>query len=448
MDRKVSLFFAVTTCVFVAATGCAEKSESVSHLRIAPKIMSRVTGLHFDSGDQIGLTVTRASGPFVENRMMTFDGQTFASDGLMWYNDLNETSTLTAYYPFSASGVPSVFRVATDQTAGTVSSDLLVAVKSGVTPAAAPVGMLFRHKMSQLSILIDNTSSSLVSDVTLSGLVTQAAIDFEAGTVAPVSEAAAEDIRACEMTPNATYRAVVVPQTASLTVTVYTKDGKNRSKTIPSAQMASGMRYDLSVDVTDIDIDLSMSGDIEDWQNGGSLEGGSNGGNSGDDGSLVYEGETYRTATIDGRVWMAENLRYTPADAVLEEGVWYPVGGVASVASQGMLYNYETATGNTVTRSGRIRGICPEGWHIPDSAELASLKESTERDPDFFCCGGYWIALTSKYGAANKGYLLGTELTESGQCNCLMYTTGTGGQATVVQFSSENGLSVRCVRDV
>lgn len=446
MDIKVSLFAAIA-CVTLVTSGCAGKAEPAPRIRIAPTI-TRITGLYFDTGDCIGLTVTRASGTFVDNRIMTYDGQAFASDGLMWYNDLNESSTLTAYYPYSESGMPVAFVVAADQTKGTVSSDLLIACKTGVMPGAAPVGMVFRHVMSQLSILIDNTSSSQVSGVTLSGLVTRVGVDFEAGSVSPEAGAATTDIRAFEITPDVSYRAIVVPQTAALTVTVRTKDGKSRNKTISSAQFVSGMRYDLSVEVTDIDIRLSLSGEIKDWQDGGSLDGGSSGGgNSGDNGSLVYEGATYRTTTIDGRVWMAENLRYMPAGAVLDYGMWYPVGGAESVASQGMLYDYATATGNTVARTGAIRGICPEGWHIPDSAELTSLKESTQLDPDFFCCGSFWIALSNKYGAANKGYLMGADLSDSDQCSSLMYTSSSVVQLTIVQSSAENGLTVRCVRD-
>lgn len=48
---------------------------------------------------------------------MTYDGSAFTASGLLWYNDLNETSTLTAYFPYSASGVPDEFSVARDQSA-------------------------------------------------------------------------------------------------------------------------------------------------------------------------------------------------------------------------------------------------------------------------------------------------------------------------------------------
>lgn len=47
-----------------------------------PTIETRVTGLYFDTGDRIGLTVEMdGSGPYVENRMMTYNGSTFTSPG-------------------------------------------------------------------------------------------------------------------------------------------------------------------------------------------------------------------------------------------------------------------------------------------------------------------------------------------------------------------------------
>lgn len=451
---KKSLF-AIAACLAFAATGCNDKPERVSSVKIAPTIKTRVTGLHFDTGDCIGLTIVRPSGTFVENRMMSYDGSAFTSQGLLWYNDLNEKSTLTAYFPYSEAGVPNEFSVATDQTAGCASSDLLGAVKREVTPGSAPVGMLFYHLMSQLSILVTNTSEASVSGITISGLVPTAEIDLSVPAAAAKPGAAAADIRAYAVTPDVAYRAVLVPQQAAVTVTVFTDDGKDRSKTISSTLLESGKRYDLSVEVTNIDISLSLSGDINDWQDGGSLDDkeSENGGGTdvGGDGTLEYDGETYRTATIDGRVWMVENLRNAPADVSVGNGLWYPAGGAESVASQGMLYNYEVATQGAATRSGtRVRGICPPGWHLPDADELTSLLQSSEREEDFFCCGGFRIVSPTageKYGSPDKGYLLSSTLPESGKCNCLSYISLPGGNPSLVSIPAEYGVTVRCVKD-
>jgi len=144
-----------TLLAAVALTGaaaCAEEDASLPLVKIVPMIETRVTGLHFDSGDRIGLTIVRETGTYVDNRAMTYDGTAFKADGLLWYNDMNEKSTLTAYYPYAEEGAPTLFTVATDQRAGCTSSDLLAAVRKEVTPAAAPVSMRFRHLMEQLNI--------------------------------------------------------------------------------------------------------------------------------------------------------------------------------------------------------------------------------------------------------------------------------------------------------
>ena len=86
----------------------------------------------------------------------------------------------------------------------------------------------------------------------------------------------------------------------------------------------------------------------------------------GDGKTVVYAGETYSTVTIDGRVWMAENLRYRPSDATFGDGVWNPEAGASAVAELGLLYDYATVTGGAVpTSEGLLRGICPPAGTSP-----------------------------------------------------------------------------------
>ena len=85
--------------------GCSDDREAPSSVRISPTV-SRVTGLYFDKEDRIGLTISRTSGDYVTNRLMTYDGSVFTASGLKWYESTQETSTLTAYYPYSERGFP------------------------------------------------------------------------------------------------------------------------------------------------------------------------------------------------------------------------------------------------------------------------------------------------------------------------------------------------------
>ena len=412
---KRQLLLALLAAGLAAAPGCADKRDAVPGIRITPSIKTRVTGLHFDTGDCIGLTVTKNGSDYVRNHQMTYDGSAFTASGLLWYNDLNETSTLTAYFPYSASGVPDEFSVARDQSAGCASSDLLGAVAKNVTPTGTPVGMLFYHLMSQLTIVITNNSDAAVSGVAVGGF---------------------------EVTPDASYRAILVPQQGALTGTVSTRDGKSRSKTLSSATLESGRRYDMSVLVTNIDIELKLSGEVSDWEDGGSLDEG----DGGEASELEYGGDTYRTAKIGGQVWMAENLRYQPAGTEIGDGVWYPEEGLSAVAEKGLLYDYKTVTGGVTVRSGTpLRGICPEGWHVPALAKLEALLAAGPA-AGFFRCAGYWIVngTSNRYGDADKGYLISCEATAE-RSGCLVYSTTTDPVTGEVPLGY--GLSVRCVKD-
>lgn len=442
--RKI-LFMALAVLI---AAGCAESEKGTLCVKIAPAIRTRVTGLHFDTGDRIGLTISKGSAPYAENVPMTYDGTAFTASGLSWYNDLNEKSVLTAYYPYAEGGRPDEFTVSSDQTQGNGPSDLLAAVKTDVTPVSAPVGMVFYHVMSQLTIVVSNSSSAAVTGVSVGGLVPTAEIDYSAPKAAAKSGVAAAEVKACEVKPGATYRAILVPQQAALTVTVTTDDGRSHTKTLSSAQLESGRRYDMSVLVTNEEIQISLSGDIGDWEDGGSLDG-SGGGDDGDDSqTLSYGGVTYRTTTVGETVWMAENLRYVPDEALLTKGIWYPDGNEDAeyVREHGMLYSFTVALGGAQVVSGApVRGICPEGWHVPYIDELQTLAAG----PDCgFTLAGMWNSVSKNYvSSAKSGYLMSATTDDGGSSYSALLFYASGGNPSPSSLPAGNGVSLRCVKD-
>ncbi|WP_418427254.1 fimbrillin family protein [Alistipes finegoldii] len=442
--RKI-LFMALAVLI---AAGCAESEKGTLCVKIAPAIRTRVTGLHFDTGDRIGLTISKGSAPYAENVPMTYDGTAFTASGLSWYNDLNEKSVLTAYYPYAEGGRPDEFTVSSDQTQGNGPSDLLAAVKTDVTPVSAPVGMIFYHVMSQLTIVVSNSSSAAVTGVSVGGLVPTAEIDYSVPKAAAKSGVVAAEVKACEVKPGATYRAILVPQQAALTVTVTTDDGRSHSKTLSSAQLESGRRYDMSVLVTNEEIQISLSGDIGDWEDGGSLDG-SGGGDDGDDSqTLSYGGVTYRTTTVGETVWMAENLRYVPDEALLTKGIWYPDGNEDAeyVREHGMLYSFTVALGGAQVVSGApVRGICPEGWHVPYIDELQTLAAG----PDCgFTLAGMWNSVSKNYvSSAKSGYLMSATTDDGGSSYSALLFYASGGNPSPSSLPAGNGVSLRCVKD-
>ncbi|WP_270389329.1 fimbrillin family protein [Alistipes finegoldii] len=443
--RKI-LFMALAVLI---AAGCAESEKGTLCVKIAPAIRTRVTGLHFDTGDRIGLTISKGSAPYAENVPMTYDGTAFTASGLSWYNDLNEKSVLMAYYPYAEGGKPDEFTVSSDQTQGNGPSDLLAAVKTDVTPVSAPVGMIFYHVMSQLTIVVSNSSSAAVTGVSVGGLVPTAEIDYSAPKAAAKSGVAAAEVKACEVKSGATYRAILVPQQAALTVTVTTDDGRSHTKTLSSAQLESGRRYDMSVLVTNEEIQISLSGDIGDWEDGGSLDGSGSGDGGGDDSqTLSYGGVTYRTTTVGETVWMAENLRYVPDEALLTKGIWYPDGNEDAeyVREHGMLYSFTAALGGAQAVSGApVRGICPAGWHVPYIDELQTLAAG----PDFgFTLAGMWNSVSNNYvSSAKSGYLMSATTDDGGSSYSVLLFYASGGNPAISPQTAANGVSLRCVKD-
>ena len=445
--------YAVSLFAALLLSGCSRRAATdpaPGEIRIEPSILTRAAGLYFEENDCIGLTVTRASGDYVRNGKMTYKGSAFVGDGLTWYGVQDETSTLTAYYPYAENGVDEGFSVAADQRGGCEASDLLGAVKENVLPASGAVKMIFHHLLSQLTVVVDNSSSSAVSEVVVSGFVPTATVDLASLSVTAREEVSPADVTAFEETPDKSYRLILVPQQRALTVTVFLEDGSSREKTLSETLLEGGKHYDLSVTLTDQTFDMTLSGEIGEWVDGGSLGGGElePGDSSGSDVSdspgsvLEYAGERYATTTVGGKTWMAENLRYLPESAAIGAGVWYP-GDESQTAALGLLYDYATATAGASSASGApIQGICPSGWHLPTQEELEELEALVaEASADFVPDAGFW-----KDGGYNTSasYLLGGDATDAGYCRALKKKDQT---LSVSEVQVDMGLSVRCVKD-
>ena len=153
-----------------------------------------------------------------------------------------------------------------------------------------------------------------------------------------------------------------------------------------------------------------------------------------DDGSYEWgqalldarDGAIYRMVTIGEQTWMAENLNYS--DSVTYVGMkkrsWCYNNSVDSCAKYGRLYTWAAAidsagTWSTTTKGcgyvGRydslctvkepVRGICPEGWHIPTKAEWKTLITAMgiiypNLDPDAMQAKGFekWDRATDAFG--------------------------------------------------
>jgi len=153
---------------------------------------------------------------------------------------------------------------------------------------------------------------------------------------------------------------------------------KSFSKFALAASVALAMAFTLSCSSDDD----SGGGDSGNSSNGNSSSSG--GGISSPSGgsnvvygpSVPHEGKTYKSVKIGTQTWMTENLNYNVSGSKCNNNL------ESNCAIYGRLYDWVTAMDlpnscRTSYCSSQIqpkhRGICPQGWHIPSSAEWTVL---------------------------------------------------------------------------
>ena len=462
-------------------TGCSSKNDSVegpvqSRIRIAPSI-SRVTGLNFDTGDRIGLTIVKSGANYCENTPLRFDGTVFVSDDLFWYDDSSEKSNLTAYYPYLAEGAPASFTVRADQklAADHEASDLLAATATDVVPSQTAVNMIFTHLLTKIVIDITNNSANTIQEVTLKGSRCTATVDLSTKSVQVDASSAETDIYPFPTVTAGRYEAILVPQRAALELEIQTSDGNRHTKTFQATDLQSGAEYAIEAVISNTNkIHASISGAVKGWEDGGAIAPVED--DLPEDSDLLeYAGVKYRIRQLsNGTTWMAENLRYIPEGKRVssspsdENGIWYPCTTSFTASSdteyiqrQGLLYDLATAVGEPVTADNfrnieGVQGICPEGWHLPTRADLESLiAVNSELGSSFFTYAGTRDP-SGKYigslsGNFSKGYLLCTS-TESSvytpeDLNYQYLLFSKSNQVNIIDIDCRSGMPVRCVKN-
>ncbi|WP_418992636.1 fimbrillin family protein [Alistipes sp.] len=381
-------------------------NPTIANPALTPSAKStRATDTDFELGDRVGLRITmNADGSqFVDNKLMSFDGTDFKSDGFLWYEDVNATSTMLAYYPFAEGAtVPTEFAVLADQGGDNYkASDLIVAVKAGVKPTLSSTAMTFRHKMARIVIRVTNESGSDVTGIVVKGAVGTGVLDPGTGDFTAKEGAEKVDVTANKASASV-YYALLVPQSGvQLQVTVATADGKKRTQTLGVTDLKSGENRGMECNVQPADIEVKYTGAIAGWEDGDELL--PDGEGTIEIPTVEWGGVKYKIVTLkDGRTWMAENLRYVPegktpsSDPSDGNGVWYPcnlekAADPALVETNGLLYSYPMLLGisgeftaDNFDKKEGVQGICPDGWHVPTMAEwlkLAGTGSGSLSDP-------------------------------------------------------------------
>ena len=96
--------------------------------------------------------------------------------------------------------------------------------------------------------------------------------------------------------------------------------------------------------------------------------------------AIDYEGNAYNTVRIDCHCWTAENLKSTKyADgASIPNPMAYVCvehpDSAANVERYGYLYTWDDAVRAPLApEATEVRGVCPDGWHLPTEADFARL---------------------------------------------------------------------------
>lgn len=189
------------------------------------------------------------------------------------------------------------------------------------------------------------------------------------------------------------------------------------------------------------------------------------------------DGQTYKTVVIGKQTWMAENLNYEVTNSRCYKDE------LSNCEKYGMLYSWSTAMDSSAVYSSNgtgcgfktacspvypVRGICPEGWHLPSENEFTDLITAIGGEES----GGQRLKTSSGwnkngngvdafgFSALPAGFKLQIENFDSDGKNAIFWSsTQSTNLYAIIMYIDENneirlgtntenyGVSVRCLKD-
>ena len=188
----------------------------------------------------------------------------------------------------------------------------------------------------------------------------------------------------------------------------------------------------------------------------------------------------YKVAIIGSQIWMAENLNleYKVKTEVSNEESYGNICYTDNCETYGRYYTWAAAMDSAAVYSDKtkgcgyiktctietpVRGICPEGWHLPTPGEWNKLYSAVKQSPYALQAEGFteWPDATDAYGfsalpagiySSNMFYSVGytytrfwcaTEVSEYFANFWILRANGTMNDGGY----KDEGLSVRCIKD-
>jgi len=140
------------------------------------------------------------------------------------------------------------------------------------------------------------------------------------------------------------------------------------------------------------------------------------------------DGNIYKTITVAGTTWMAENLKYTAEGS----GAHYFDNNPHNLSTYGVLYEWQTAM-----------KACPEGWHLPSGADFRQLLDNSESTDNKSKTKSGPVSLEFQLAGMKDYEGVFTEMDESGY-----YWTSTEYDQNEAEFFSYMKLNGKSVTDI
>jgi len=97
--------------------------------------------------------------------------------------------------------------------------------------------------------------------------------------------------------------------------------------------------------------------------------------------------QIYKTVRIANQIWMAQNLNYRYTNSATDSSSFCYGGNTSNCNKYGRLYTWSAAIdsaklakagttcgfGKSCTLSSPVKGVCPDGWHLPTEGEFNEL---------------------------------------------------------------------------
>ena len=164
------------------------------------------------------------------------------------------------------------------------------------------------------------------------------------------------------------------------------------------------------------------------------------------------DGNVYKTVIIDGKRWMAQNLRFS--DSTQVNFYWNSgCGNDEWCETTGRYYSWTTAMGLDSKWSEGLasslpnfnrRGICPEGWHVPDTTEWMGLIRNVSFEAQQMKGFSGWPNATDASGFSlipDKTYFWSSTESSSNK------TYGVRDGTVLDEYEKTGGYYIRCIED-